>query len=179
MGKMFNDNSRTHLILKLARDATERQDYGWEVRKEEVDVFDIQDSELIQNHNEDGPETLSNALDIEAQPEVCPYNITLEPSEVTQFPVEINLTSNQRNPRLTEDCTVVDDQSLSGPFSTDDSNADPDYDVSEETSTTSSLASSLINEPATLHDESSGVKKRKVPNQKKKAKSGHLTRKTG
>ncbi|CAH1984165.1 unnamed protein product [Acanthoscelides obtectus] len=167
MGKMSNDNSRTHLILKLAREATERQNYGWEVREEEVDVFDIQDSELIQNHNEDGPETLSNAVDIEAQ---------------LEFPVEINVTSNQRNPRLTEDCTVVDDQSLSDPFSTDDSNADPDYDVSEETSTTSSLASSLINEPATLHDESSGVKKRKVLNaskSEKKAKSGHLTRKTG
>ncbi|CAH2015361.1 unnamed protein product [Acanthoscelides obtectus] len=125
--------------------------------------------------------TLSNSVGIEAQPEVCPYNMTLEPSEVIQFPVEINLTSNQRNPRLTEDCTVVDDQSLSDPFSADDSNADPDYDVSEETSTTSSLASSLINEPATLHDESSGVKKRKVLNaskSKKKAKSGHLTRKT-
>nr|CAH7723219.1 unnamed protein product [Callosobruchus chinensis] len=182
---MSNNNSRTRLILQLAKQASARYDDEWEVRLDRANMHstssDILISEEIQDNRKgchNGQQTPLSVIEAEPQPALCSYDTIVESSEAVQFLVDTHSENNQSSSRVTED-SVAEDLSLSDPYTTDDSMGDPDY--SDDTSETSSdEAPSLVNRPTTSCDRKSvderahdiQVEKRKMLNAPKGEKKG-------
>lgn len=80
----MNNNSRTHLILKLAKQVGARQDDEWEVRSEVTDMdntsADILNSEEIQDNHENGQQTRLSVIEVEPKPTLCSDNVIVESS---------------------------------------------------------------------------------------------------
>ncbi|KAB0803821.1 hypothetical protein PPYR_00791 [Photinus pyralis] len=144
---MSNYSSRSLLILKLSKqrivqqDNKENDNNQWKViaRQENVDKSSIIFKEIDPTSNQ---QISAVVLDNDPQP----IDNTAKSFEVleVQPPTDFDFQNKQGSSETIDESADEGDQSIADPYSTDDSNADPDF--SDTASSTSSNDSTTLND---------------------------------
>nr|CAH7757936.1 unnamed protein product [Callosobruchus chinensis] len=139
MPHMSNNNSRTRLILQLAKQASARYDDEWEVRLDRANMdstsSDILISEEIQDNRKgchNGQQTPLSVIEAEPQPALCSYDTIVESSEAVQFLVDTHSENNQSSSRVTEDSVAESGSQLELHYFNSENDTNLDGDSTED-----------------------------------------------